>query len=129
MKMENTTYTHRFTGLSAGQVSDLIDLFGDACHDWDRANGTAYVDFGSFDEAQSFIANHEFDTVVTKGFVTDGDRFLVQLPDENQFGFVLASDDVAWPGGFGSGMTSWKLVSADQVPAEDRERLEWLLDA
>ena len=65
---------------------------------------------------------------VQKTFVTDGERFLVQLPNDNPHGFVVADDDQTWPGGFGSGMVNWTAVSADKVPAEDRERLEWLLE-
>lgn len=65
---------------------------------------------------------------VQKTFVTDGERFLVQLPDDNQWGFVLADDDQTWAGGFGSGMTTWRAVATSEVPEEDRERLEWLLN-
>jgi hypothetical protein len=61
-------------------------------------------------------------------FVTDGERFLVQIPAENEFGFSLADDDQTWPGGLGSGMTSWQCVDPDEVPQADRERLEWLLE-
>lgn len=67
------------------------------------------------------------DEEVEKGFVTDGTHFLVQIPSENQWGFSLADDDQTFPGGFGSGMTSWRIVPAEQVPTEDRERLEWML--
>lgn len=63
-----------------------------------------------------------------KTFVTDGERFLVQLPDDNQWGFVLADEDQTWPGGFGSGMAKWHAVRAESVPEEARERLGWLLD-
>lgn len=58
---------------------------------------------------------------------TDSGRFLVQIPDESRWGFSLADDDQTWPGGIGVA-TSWEAVSPDDVPAEDRERLEWLLD-
>lgn len=65
---------------------------------------------------------------VQKTFVTDGSRFLVQLPDDNQFGFVLADDDQTWEGGFGSGMKSFRAVGPEEVPDEDLERLGWMLD-
>lgn len=63
-----------------------------------------------------------------KTFVTDGERFLVQLPDNNPFGFVLADDDQTWDGGIGSGMKSFRSVSPEEVPEEDLERLGWMLD-
>lgn len=66
---------------------------------------------------------------VQKTFVTDGSLFLVQLPDDNKFGFVLADDDQTWDGGIGSGMKSpFRAVSPEDVPDDDRERLGWLLD-
>ncbi|MBU1655138.1 MAG: hypothetical protein KJ558_10000 [Gammaproteobacteria bacterium] len=60
-------------------------------------------------------------------FVKNGDRYLVQLDADNQFGFVLADEYDTWPGGFGSGMPSWKAVETEDVPQEDRDRMEWLL--
>ena len=70
-----------------------------------------------------------FTTDIAPSFVTDGaGNYLVQLPDENQWGFLLADDDQTWPGGFGSGMSSWVAVPVENVPGEDRERLEWLLN-
>lgn len=65
---------------------------------------------------------------VQKTFVTDGNRFLVQLPDDNQFGFVLADDDQTWDGGIGSGMKTFRAVSLENVPDEYLERLGWMLD-
>ncbi len=65
---------------------------------------------------------------VQKTFVTDGERFLVQLPDDNQFGFVLADDDQTWEGGVGSGMKSFRAVSPENVPDEAMELLGWMLD-
>lgn len=65
---------------------------------------------------------------VQKTFVTDGERFLVQLPDDNQFGFVLADDDQTWEGGVGSGMKSFCAVSPENVPDEAMELLGWMLD-
>jgi hypothetical protein len=53
-------HTQKFNGLNAGQVSELIDIFGTKCHDWDKAQGRAEVDFDSFDEAQDFVSNHTF---------------------------------------------------------------------
>ena len=53
---------------------------------------------------------------------------LVQADAENQFGFVLADDEMTWPGGFGSGVHSWKEVAESEVPNQDKERLAWVLD-
>lgn len=63
-------------------------------------------------------------------YVTDGrGNYLVQLLADNEFGFVLADDDQTWPGGFGSGMSQWHACDAAEVPAEDQERLGWLLQS
>ena len=53
-------YTKNFIGLTADQVSDLIETFGAACHDWDKASGTASVDFDDEAEAAEFEANYQF---------------------------------------------------------------------
>ena len=47
-------FTHQFTGLSIGQVSELIEEFGEACHHWDKVRGYASVDFEEFDTAEDF---------------------------------------------------------------------------
>jgi hypothetical protein len=60
-------------------------------------------------------------------FVTDGISYLVQLPDDNPWGFILADDDQTWDGGFGCGMKAWHAVDATDVPIADRRRLSWLL--
>lgn len=63
------------------------------------------------------------------GFVLGSDgRVLVQLPADNQFGFVLADEESTWAGGIGSGFTTWKLVDQSQVSPDDVERLGWLIE-
>jgi acyl-CoA thioesterase-1 len=62
-------------------------------------------------------------------YVADGSgRYLVRLPADNRWGFVLADGNQTWPGGFGSGLHRWHPVPPDQVPASERDRLGWLLD-
>ena len=63
-----------------------------------------------------------------KTFVTDGVRYLVKLPAMNPWGFVLADEEQAWPGGLDSGLTHWHPVAVAQVPAVIRQRLEWILE-
>ena len=53
-------YVHAFTGLTVGQVSELIDLFGDDCIGWHKSKGVVKVRFVSEAEALSFLDNHEF---------------------------------------------------------------------
>lgn len=42
-----------------------------------------------------------------RAFVTS---YLVQLPADNEHGFVLADDDQTWPGGLGSGWANAAVV-------------------
>lgn len=68
------------------------------------------------------------ETAIYRGYVrTNRGTYLVQLPDDSTFGFSLLSDDQSWPGGFGIAI-AWEAVSADDVPADVRERLGFLLD-
>ena len=61
------------------------------------------------------------------GYVRTKDgTYLVQVPDDSQWGFALADDDQSWPGGFGWG--EWTAVAAAAVPPKVRARLGWLLD-
>lgn len=66
------------------------------------------------------------DPIVATFVRTNQGSYLVQLPAENQWGFVLADDEQTWPGGHGVAQ-SWEAVRPEEVPAEDRKRLEWLL--
>ena len=67
---------------------------------------------------------------VQKTYVTDGQgNFFVQLPDSNQWGFSLFDDELSWPGGFGICNDGFFAVTPDQVPQEDRDRLDWLFNA
>ena len=79
-------------------------------------------------EADELLCEQHGGSDVHPCFVTDGTSFLVQIPAENAWGFVLADEDQTWPGGFGSGMTTWRVASQDEVPQEVRERLGWLLE-
>lgn len=69
-------------------------------------------------------------TTVRPGYVvTDDGEILVQLPTDNQWGFVLADDDQMWPGGFGVA-AAWELLSDSDPRITDdvRDRLGWLLE-
>jgi hypothetical protein len=68
-------------------------------------------------------------TKIEKGYVTDGERWMVQLPDEtSRWGFRIHSDDQEWDGGIGSGLREWRLVPEAEVPAEVRGELGWILE-
>lgn len=66
---------------------------------------------------------------VKKGYVIDrkGNVF-VQIPEDNQWGFSIASDDQTWPGGIGIG--DWSLIPENdrKVTPQVRESLQWILD-
>lgn len=67
---------------------------------------------------------------VESGYVlTETGEILVQVPDDNPWGFALLDDDQQWPGGFGVA-GEWQLLPGDdpRITAEIRERLGWLLD-
>lgn len=53
-------HTHTFSGLTINQVEELMKIFGERCHSWDKIHGYAKVDFDSEEEAQHFIQQHEF---------------------------------------------------------------------
>lgn len=55
-------------------------------------------------------------------------EYLVQIPNNSQWGFALHDDDQCWDGGFNSGASEWILVDRAEVPADVRERLDWLFD-
>ena len=66
---------------------------------------------------------------MNSSYVTDGKgNYLVQVEDDTQFGFSLLSDDQIWPGGFGSGLTSWQCVAKTEVPRRIRKQLDWLFE-
>ena len=61
------------------------------------------------------------------GYVrTRSGTILLQLPDDNPWGFVLADDEQSWPGGFG--WEEWEAIPDQEAPPEVRERLDWLLE-
>lgn len=57
-------------------------------------------------------------------------EYAVQTLAQNQWGFSLhraqGDDSQSWPGGFGLA-SEWEPVSADEVPAEVRAEMDWLL--
>jgi hypothetical protein len=64
------------------------------------------------------------------GYVlTDKGDILVQVPEDNQHGFSLCSDDQTWPGGFGIAQ-SWEALKDDdpRITADDHENMDWILD-
>ena len=66
--------------------------------------------------------------ITEKNYVkTDTNMVLVQVPDDNEFGFSLCDDDQSWPGGFGVARR-WEIIPESEVPDEDRERLGWIFD-
>ena len=63
------------------------------------------------------------------GYVVDtatGNVYL-QLPADNQQGFVIADDDQTWEF---PPFSHWQAVADDDscVSSDDRERLQWILD-
>lgn len=82
----------------------------------------------TIDDKEPGVEVDEVADIVTS-FVTDGSgRYLVQLPADNEHGFVLADDDQTWAGGLGSGWSEWTTAERADVPADVEERLGWLLD-
>lgn len=68
---------------------------------------------------------------VKAGFVLgDNGRIFVQMPEDNQFGFVICDEESSWAGGVGSGLKSWVLLdpSDPRITDEDAERLGWILE-
>lgn len=67
---------------------------------------------------------------IHRGYVITGDgTILVQVPNDNQWGFMLCDDDQTWDGGFGVA-SEWEPIANDdpRITDEDRERLQWILD-
>ena len=52
-----TSYNHDFSGLTVGEVSSLIEQFGNDCFDWDKVRGVATVRFASEEDARFFLEN------------------------------------------------------------------------
>jgi hypothetical protein len=68
-------------------------------------------------------------TSIKAGYVTNGTKWLVQVPDDTKFGFSLHDENQTWPGGFGAFYGGqWKLVPAEKVRAIIEIRLGWILD-
>jgi hypothetical protein len=62
--------------------------------------------------------------------VTEGGTVLLQVPCDNNWGFVLCDDDQEWPGGFGVA-SRWEAIADDdpRVTPEIRDRLQFHLNA
>jgi len=60
--------------------------------------------------------------------ITRNGTVLVQTPSDNQWGFVLESDDQTWPGGVGVGVYEALADNDVRINDEDRQRLGWILD-
>lgn len=60
--------------------------------------------------------------------ITNDDQILVQIVDDNRWGFSLTSDDQTWPGGIGVA-SSWEIISPNdpRITEQDHEDLDWLL--
>lgn len=68
---------------------------------------------------------------VKAGYVIDNHgNILVQIPDDNQWGFSLCDGESTQPGGFGFSAKEWTLLSDDdpRITDEVRESLQWILD-
>jgi len=59
-------------------------------------------------------------------YVKNGKQYLVQADADNQWGFVLMDEEQSWPGGFGSGFSSWHIVPITKVPKKVRSQLDFL---
>jgi len=69
-------------------------------------------------------------TTIHTGFVlTESGSILLQLPGDNQWGFILCDDECSWPGGFGIA-SDWEPIEDDdpRITAGDHEALDYFLD-
>lgn len=53
-------HKQNFTGLTVGQINELIEQFGDKCSDYDKVAGTCKVEFDSEEDAQNFLNYYVF---------------------------------------------------------------------
>lgn len=73
------------------------------------------------------MRNQSIERYIAKTYVvTQSGTYLVQLPDDSEYGFSLYSDDQCFAGGFGVG--EWRAIPRAQVPAEEIERLDFLFE-
>lgn len=54
-------YTHTMTGLTANQIDELLEIFGNNCHGWDKAQGHALVEFETEEDFYSWRQGFEFE--------------------------------------------------------------------
>jgi hypothetical protein len=69
-------------------------------------------------------------TKIHTGYViTDTGTILLQIPDNNRWGFSIQDDDQTWPGGLGIA-SEWEVLkdTDPRITDADRERLQWILD-
>jgi hypothetical protein len=61
--------------------------------------------------------------------ILDDGTILVQVLDDNRWGFVLADEDQSWEGGFGL-YSSWEPIADDdpRITAQRRSELQGILD-
>lgn len=61
--------------------------------------------------------------------VSESGLILLQVPDDNRWGFYLCDDDQSWDGGFGVS-SSWEAIGDDdpRITEDDRERLADILN-
>ena len=55
-------------------------------------------------------------------------EWFVQLPSDGQFGFVLATDDQSFEGGFGANVGTWTIVPKHKVPKAIRAKMDFLFE-
>lgn len=59
--------------------------------------------------------------------LTDRGQIMVQIPDDNQWGFSLHDGETSWPGGL-EAASSWTVIENDNnlIKEEHREAMDWL---
>ena len=152
--MARLTISNEFTGMSiAIDDSQLITrrkitawrqrLCSANCISGDELGGRGrQEDMNAYDiflqRAQRVVATGRDETSVEPvkprvraGYVlcSNGD-ILAQIPEDNQYGFSLLSDDQSYPGGIGCGSRTWRLLPDDHqaILRSDREKLGWIIE-
>lgn len=65
---------------------------------------------------------------IREGYVkTKSGQIMLQVADDNEWGFSIQDDDQTYPGGLDVG--EWELLADDdpRITPADRERLAWIL--
>lgn len=106
---------------------DSVEQFLEMCEECFGQVPDLYESYGKWFESET--NNLVLEPIIKAGYVTNGTKWLVQVPDDTKFGFSLHDEDQAWPGGFGAFYGGqWKLVPAEKVPAIIKIRLGWILE-